>query len=169
MFSPGPVTGHPSGKGKEKEDLSDPPRGRSGATEEASPSDRCLDKRTDSRSVSRGRTHRRSHPGDRRGDRHRTANHPAEAFVYPCPTGGFSPRGRPPTTTEAAYLSDAPHLDYMTPSQGKKRTASGMVKSPQASHIRMEMEAGMEVARARGGAAEMPEGAREGSGKRERD
>lgn len=88
--------------------------------------------------------------------------------MYPCPTGGFSPKGRPPTFAEAAYLSDAPHLDYKAPASGRRR-ASTTMKSPQPSHIRREMEAGVEMTKARAASAEMPKETKEGSGKSEKD
>lgn len=162
MFSPGFVTDCPHPKSKEKEEPTDPPRGRTSPTDKSSPSHHDHGKQADSRSVSRGRTHGRSHHGDRHGN----AKPTPEDFVYPCPTGGYSPKGRPPTLDEAAYLSDAPHLDYKTPTRGRKRAAGG-VRSPQPSHIRREMEAGIEMAGARGRTSEKPKEAKDVTGKAE--
>lgn len=153
-------------EGKEAEVPPDSPRGRTKTPDHAYPKHHGHGKQPDSRSVSRGRTHRRSRHEDARGRDHP----PPEDFVYPCPTGGFSPKGRPPTQAEAAYLSDAPHLDYKKPTQGKKRRSSGAVKSPQPSHIRMEMmemEAWGEMARPHRGAPEKAKETKEESGKSE--
>lgn len=161
MWSPGFVT-CPDPKGKEKEEPTDPPRGRTNPTDKPSPSHHDNGKQAGSRSVSRGRTHGRSHHEDRRGN----AKPTPEDFVYPSPTGGYSPKGRPPTLDEAAYLSDAPHLDYKMSWQEKKRAAGG-VRSPQPSHIRREMEAGIEMAGSRGRTSEKPKEAKDVTGKTE--
>lgn len=161
MSSSKPPPDHTPEKGKEKETPADPPRGRTKAHAHSSPIHHGRDKRADSRSVSRGRTHGRS----RQADRDEKANHTPEAFVYPSPTGGFSPKGRPPTFAEAAYLSDAPHLDYKLPFSGRKRAAT----APQPSHIRTEMAAGVEMTKARAAAAELRKGTKEESGKSEKD
>lgn len=161
MSSPNPHPDHAPQKGKEKEVPADSPRGRTKDPDHSSRSHHGHDERADSRSVSRGRTHRRS----RHAEGHENANAPPEAFVYPSPTGGFSPKGRPPTFAEASYLSDAPHLDYKTPTSGRRRAAT----APQPSHIRREMEAGVEMAKARGGTAEMRKDTKEESGKSDKD
>ncbi|KAG6355996.1 hypothetical protein INS49_015381 [Diaporthe citri] len=164
MSSTKPHPDHAPREGKKEEMPADPPRGRTKTPDRSSPGYHGRDKQADSRSVSRGRTHRRSHHSDGHGK----ANLPHEDFVYPSPTGGFSPKGRPPTFAEAAYLSDAPHLDYKTPTSGRRRASTAM-KSPQPSHIRTEMEAGVEMTKARGGAAEMRKDTKEGSGKSGKD
>lgn len=164
MSSPNPHPDHTHEKGKEKEKPEDPPRGRAKTLDHSSPRHHDGDKQADSRSVSRGRTHTRSH----HSDGHEKTNAPPEAFVYPSPAGGFSPKGRPPTFAEASYLSDAPHLDYKTPASGRRRAVTGP-KSPQPSHIRREMEAGVEMSKARGGAAETRKETKGASGKSEKD
>lgn len=162
MWSPGFVTDCTGLKVTEKEVPTDPPRGRTNPTDKSSPSHDDHGKQADSRSVSRGRTHGRSQQADRHGN----AKPTPEDFVYPSSTGGYSPKGRPPTLDEAAYLSDAPHLDYKMPIQGRKRAAGG-VRSPQPSHIRREMEAGIEMAGARGGTSEKPKDSKDVTGKAE--
>lgn len=150
----------PKGKG---EVPANPPGGRTTTPDSpSSASHQGRGKRADSRSVSRGRTHRRS----RNESGRRTDSHPPEDFVYPSPTGGFAPKGRALTASEAAYLSDAPHLDYKSPARGRKGS-DGAVKSPKASHIRMEMEACAEMTGAGGEAAEARKGTNEATGKSE--
>ena len=157
MSSSAPCRGSIAPRGKKEEVEADPPRGRTPAPDSTSASHQGRDKRADSRSVSRGRTHKRSRDEPDR----RAAIHLPEAFVYPSPAGGFAPKGRAPTVSEAAYLSDAPHLDYKASIPGKKG-AGGAVRSPKASHIRMmEMEAWAEMTGAGGGAAETRKGNKE--------
>lgn len=141
MSSSNPAPEQIPPKGKEKEAAGDPPRGRARESSHASRTQHGDDQRSESRSVSRGRTHRRSRHVHGRRD---TSYPPPDDYVYPSPGGGFSPKGRPPSKTEAAYLSDAPHLDFKKPPQKRKR-AAGSFKSPQPSHIRLEIEAGLEM------------------------
>ena len=148
MSSQDPAPGQTPEGQKEKEVQADSPRGRTKVADHPSPSQQARHGRADSRSVSRGRTHAK-HP-HKHG--HGKVDPSTEAFVYPGLAGGFAPKGRPPTMFEASYLSDAPHLEYKTPTNKKSR-ASGGVKSPQMSHIRMEVEAAAEMAGARGEAA----------------
>jgi hypothetical protein len=59
-----------------------------------------------------------------------------EGYFYPSPTGGFAPKGRPPTAEEVAYMSDAPHLDYRNHIK-KRNKFSPVPKSPRMSHLRL--------------------------------
>lgn len=125
---------------KEEDAQTDPLRCRTKTQDHFSPARHSREKGEDSNSLPRGRTSRRS----RHEHVQRKSTPSPEAFVYPCLGGGFAPKGRPPTVFEAVHLSDAPHLEYKSPEKRGKREA-GAMKSPQASHIRIEVEAAIEM------------------------
>lgn len=145
---------------KDKDIQTDRLRGRTKTQHHFSPTRHPREKGEDSRSLSRGRKSRRPHHGHVQ----RKSTPSPESFVYPCLGGGFAPKGRPPTVFEAVHLSDAPHLEYKSPEKRGKREA-GAVKSPQASHIRIEVEAAIEMTVACDEAAVIGEVPKESSGK----